>query len=128
MDAGELCQRVAAEITGRSLDVIHTRYPGSVLGHSLEEFPNAFARAPRIGSGFQLPLVATYGVGIVLHHLTGARYPFLNATARGVPSGLYAVEPHIGSGQLGAKFESILLVDGDETRWLDPELFGEVRG
>jgi Xaa-Pro aminopeptidase len=127
-DGGELCQRVAEEITGRNLDVIHTRYPAAVLGHSLEEFPNAFAGAPRIGSGFQLPLLVTYGVGLVLHHLTGARYPFLNATAPGLPSGLYAVEPHIGAGQLGAKFESILLVDGDETRWLDPELFGEVRG
>jgi len=128
VDGGDLCQRVAAEITGRSLDVIHTRYPAAVLGHSLEEFPNAFAGAPRIGSGFQLPLLVTYGVGLVLHHLTGARYPFLNATAPGVPSGLYAVEPHIGSGQAGAKFESILLIDGDETRWLDPELFGEVQG
>lgn len=127
-DGAELCQRVAAEITGRNLDVIHTRYPAAVLGHSLEEFPNAFAGAPRIGSGFQLPLLATYGLGLVLHHLSGARYPFLNATAPGVPSGLYAVEPHIGSGRLGAKFESILLVDGDETRWLDPDLFGEVEG
>jgi Xaa-Pro aminopeptidase len=128
VDGGDLCRRVAHEITGRGLDVIHTRYPAAVLGHSLEEFPNAFAGAPRIGSGFQLPLLVTYGVGLVLHHLTGARYPFLNATAPGVPSGLYAVEPHIGSGPLGAKFESILLVDGDETRWLDPGLFGEVEG
>jgi hypothetical protein len=128
LDGGDLCQRVALEITSRNLDVIHTRYPAAVLGHSLEEFPNAFASAPRIGSGFQLPLLLTYGVGLVLHHLSGARYPFLNATAPGAPSGLYAVEPHIGSGQLGAKFESILLVDGDESRWLDPELFGEVKG
>jgi Xaa-Pro aminopeptidase len=127
-DGAELCQRVAAEITGRSLDVIHSRYPAAVLGHSLEEFPNAFAGAPRIGSGFQLPLLATYGLALVLHHLSGARYPFLNATAPGVPSGLYAVEPHIGSGPLGAKFESILLVAGAETRWLDPDLFGEVQG
>ena len=78
LDGADLCQRVAAEITGRSLDVIHTRYPAGVLGHSLEEFPNVFAAAPRIGSGFQLPLLATYGLGLVLHHLTGARYPFLN--------------------------------------------------
>jgi hypothetical protein len=38
------------------------------------------------------------------------------------------VEPHLGRGKLGAKFESVLLVDGSETRWLDPGLFGEVTG
>jgi hypothetical protein len=42
--------------------------------------------------------------------------------------GLYAVEPHLAKGDVGAKFESILFVDGDETRWLDPGLFGEVVG
>ena len=34
----------------------------------------------------------------------------------------------LGRGTLGAKFESVLLVDGSETRWLDPGLFGEVVG
>lgn len=38
------------------------------------------------------------------------------------------MEPHLASGSLGAKFESVLVVDGDETRWLDPGLFGEVIG
>jgi len=128
VDGGDLWGRVADEITRRDLDVIHTRYPAAVLGHTFEGFPNAFSSAPRIGSGFQLPLLLTYGMGIVLHHLSGARYPFLNATAPGAPSGLYAVEPHLGSGQMGAKFESVLLVQGDETRWLDPELFGQVQG
>jgi Xaa-Pro aminopeptidase len=128
LDCGDLCRRIADEIRARNLDVLHTRYPAAVLGHTFEGFPNAFSSAPRIGSGFQLPLILTYGMGIALHHLCGARYPFLNATAPGPPSGLYAVEPHIGSGQLGAKFESVLLIDGDETRWLDPGLFGEVEG
>ena len=123
-----LCARVAAAITSAGLDVIHTRYPAQVLGHSLEGFPNWCSGAPRIGSGFQLPLLLTYGVGMVMHHLAGAPYPFLNAGAPGRPQGLYAVEPHLGKGARGAKFESVLLVDGTETRWLDPELFGEVRG
>jgi Metallopeptidase family M24 len=125
---GALCERVAASIRSAGLDVIHTRYPAQVLAHTLEGFPNWCSSAPRIGTGFQLPLLLTYATGIVLHHLAGAPYPFLNAGAPGAPRGLYAVEPHLGRGSLGAKFESVLLVDGDETRWLDPELFGEVRG
>jgi hypothetical protein len=123
-----LCARVASSIEGAGLDVIHTRYPAHVLAHTLEGFPNWCSSAPRIGTGFQLPLLVTYAAGLVLHHLAGAPYPFLNATAPGRPQGLYAVEPHLGHGLLGAKFESVLLVDGDETRWLDPELFGEVLG
>jgi Xaa-Pro aminopeptidase len=125
---GALCQRVAGSIQSAGMDVIHTRYPAQVLAHTLEGFPNWCSSAPRIGTGFQLPLLLTYATGIVLHHLAGAPYPFLNAGAPGRVQGLYAVEPHLGQGALGAKFESVLLVDGDETRWLDPELFGEVAG
>ncbi|HKO50416.1 MAG TPA: M24 family metallopeptidase [Polyangiaceae bacterium] len=123
-----LCRTVAQEIEASGSDVIHTRYPAQVLGHTLEGFPNWCGSAPRIGTGFQLPLLLTYATGLVLHHLAGAPYPFLNASAPGRPQGLYAVEPHLGKGTLGAKFESVLLVDGSETRWLDPELFGEVTG
>jgi hypothetical protein len=124
----ELCARVAGSMQRAGLDVIHPRYPAQVLGHTLEGFPNWCSSAPRVGTGFQLPLLLTYATGITLHHLAGAPYPFLNANAPGRPQGLYAVEPHLGQGLLGAKFESVLLVDGDETRWLDPELFGEVLG
>jgi Xaa-Pro aminopeptidase len=124
----DLCRRVQSSIEGAGLDVIHTRYPAQVLAHTLEGFPNWCSAAPRIGTGFQLPLLLTYAAGLVLHHLAGAPYPFLNADAPRRPQGLYAVEPHLGRGTLGAKFESVLLVDGDETRWLDPELFGVVRG
>ena len=123
-----LCERVASAMRSAGSEVIHTRYPAQVLGHTLEGFPNWCSSAPRIGTGFQLPLLLTYATGMVLHHLAGAPYPFLNAGAPGRPQGLYAVEPHLGKGVLGAKFESVLLVDGDETRWLDPGLFGEVSG
>lgn len=129
-DAGSaaLCHDVAHAIEASGLDVIHTRYPAQVLAHTLEGFPNWCSSAPRIGTGFQLPLLLTYASGLLLHHLAGTPYPFLNAGAPGRPQGLYAVEPHLGTGTLGAKFESVLLVDGSETRWLDPAPFGEVSG
>jgi len=124
----EVCERVEQSIRTAELDVVHTRYPANVLGHTLEGFPNFSTSAPRIGTGFQLPLLLTYAKDIVLHHLAGTPYPFLSARAPGRPLGLYAVEPHLGKERLGAKFESVLLVDGTETRWLDPGLFGEVLG
>jgi Xaa-Pro aminopeptidase len=126
--ADQVCREVETAILDADLDVIHTRYPANVLAHTLEGFPNFSSSAPRIGTGFQLPLLLTYATGIVLHHLLGRPYPFLRARAPGRARGLYAVEPHVGKGSSGAKFESILLIDGDETRWLDPGLFGEVVG
>ena len=123
-----LCKRVEHSIRDAGLDVVHTRYPANVLGHTLEGFPNFSTSAPRIGTGFQLPLLLTYAKGIALHHLAGMPYPFLSARAVGRPLGLYAVEPHLGKDRFGAKFESVLLIDGTETRWLDPGLFGEVLG
>lgn len=126
--AADVCREVEQSIASANLDVIHTRYPANVLAHTLEGFPNFSSRAPRIGTGFQLPLLLTYATGIVLHHVVGMPYPFLRARAPGRARGLYAVEPHLGKNGCGAKFESVLLIDGDETRWLDPGLFGEVVG
>ncbi len=122
----ELFRAVGEAARRRGFDAVHPLYPAGVLGHALHEL--TFTTAPRIGDGFQLPLVGSYALAILRHFLFGAPYPFISDLAPDRPSGLFAVEPHLGRGDAGAKFESILLIDGDETRWLDPELFGEVVG
>lgn len=38
------------------------------------------------------------------------------------PHGLWAVEPHIALGDIGVKFEELLLIDDDGARWLDDDL------
>ena len=124
----ELCGRVDGAMRAAGREVIHTLYPAQVLGHSFDGFPNAFGALPRLGSGFQFPLLFSAAVGLIGHQLLGRPYPFLNDGAPGKPQGLFAVEPHLAQGAVGAKFESVLLIDGDETRWLDPGLFGEVVG
>jgi hypothetical protein len=108
-------------------DAVHPLYPGAVLGHRFDGLPRWLQRMPRIGWGFQLPLVAGYGLALFKHRLAGAPYPLINHVAADRPRGVFAVEPHVASGPVGAKFESILVIDGDETRWLDPDLFGEVQ-
>jgi hypothetical protein len=123
---GELMRRVGSLVDQRGLDAIHPMYPGSVLGHTLDVFPSPFGKIGPIGKGFQLPLLGTYAFELVRHRLRGAPYPLINYEERGELRGIWAVEPHVARGDVGAKFESILVVDGDETRWLDPDLFGEV--
>jgi Xaa-Pro aminopeptidase len=126
-DGGELFADVRSRIEARGLDVVHHLYPAGVLGHVLHEVPRPLLSAPRVGDGFQLPIIGAYAMAIVKHRFFGGPYPFVNADSREKPRGVFAVEPHIGKGDVGAKFESILVVDGDETRWIDPDLFGEVQ-
>lgn len=123
----KLFAQVGAQIERGGWQVVHSLYPGGVLGHSLDSFPSLFGRAPRLLDGFQLPLLGTIGIGLVLHRLLGRPYPLLNDGHPHRVQGLFAVEPHLAARSQGAKFESVLLVDADETRWLDPELFGAVR-
>ncbi len=123
---GELMRRVGAIVDARGLDAIHPMYPGNVLGHTLDVFPSVFGRIGPIGNGFQLPLLGAYAFALAKHRLRGAPYPLINYEDRGEVRGIWAVEPHVARGPVGAKFESILVIDGDETRWLDADLFGEV--
>lgn len=127
-DGTALFRAVGALAVELGAEVVHDRYPAGVLGHTFSPFPNLFGHLPRLGDGFQPPLLLTYAVALGAHQLLGHPYPMINEGARGPLRGLFAVEPHLAAGEVGAKFESILLVDGDETRWLDPALFGEVVG
>jgi Xaa-Pro aminopeptidase len=126
VDGSALFDDVRRTIEGRGLEVVHDKYPAGVLGHVLGEVPRPLQRAPRVGDGFQLPIIGAYAMAIVKHRFFGGPFPFVNADSREKPRGVYAVEPHLARGAVGAKFESILVIDGDETRWLDPDLFGEV--
>lgn len=127
-DGKGVYEAAGAAASAAGLEVVHSLYPGAVLGHQFDVLPSWLQRLPRIGWGFQLPLIAGYALALLRHRLAGAAYPLINPSAKDKPRGIFAVEPHLASGSIGAKFESILVVDGDETRWLDPELFGEVQG
>ncbi len=122
----ELFEATNASVREAGFEVVHHLYPAAVLGHRFDGLPGWLERLPRVGRGFQPPLVAGYALALFRHALTGTRYPFINDVSRERPRGVFAVEPHLGRKDCGAKFESILVVDGDETRWLDPGLFGDV--
>ena len=124
----ELFEATGAAVRDAGFEVVHHLYPAAVLGHRFDGLPRWTKRLPRVGWGFQPPLVAGYALALFRHALTGTRYPFINDVSRERPRGIFAIEPHLARRDCGAKFESILVVDGDETRWLDPGLFGDVVG
>lgn len=105
---------------------VHTEYPFHVLGHRVGRMPLRRLPGVRAG-GFDLRTVGwlfgRYFASKIpaLDHDT----PFWNASAaadvRAAP-GVWALEPHIGKGGVGAKWEEILVVTESDAYWLDDDL------
>jgi Xaa-Pro aminopeptidase len=102
----------------------HAIYPSSVLGHKVGRA--LISRRTPVVRGFELRTYLYFAKEIIesIGGL-GGRTPLWNGTRMAdVPpdEGLWAIEPHIRRGGLGAKWEEILVVDGSGARWLDDDL------
>lgn len=104
----------------------HKEYPLAVLAHRLAA-PKRVANGTLLGFG----LGSLRGLGESAAASVRAGWsPFWNGGGRSshVPvPGLWAVEPHLACGPLGAKFEEVLVVTEDDAYWLDDDV-PHVRG
>ena len=99
-------------------DNIHARYPFSVLGHRVFKVSDNGKKARRFPFG-------AFGWFSLETNLTFLKTGFgaaLTPDNEGFKSGLWAIEPHIGWPGGGAKFEEILVVDGNGARWLSNDV------
>ena len=105
----------------------HKKYPFGVLGHKVGKMTGI--SLPRINIGgfhpqtyyylakasiesfFSFPLTAK----LKLPYWTDG----MNHT---IEPGLWTIEPHFGKGNIGVKFEEILVVDDSDAYWLDNDL------
>lgn len=101
----------------------HKAYPFSVLAHRVEKLPDdAVTRASVLNFGVRN--VAQ----IVRHSVAGLRdgtSPLWSSDRRSEhppTPGLWAVEPHLGIGGIGAKWEELLVITEDDAFWLDDEV------
>jgi len=99
----------------------HSKYPLGVLAHKVD----ATRPAPkRTFLGFGLPSLRSLAES-TLHGLESRTSPFWSSGRtsrhRATP-GLWAVEPHLGFGGFGAKFEELLVVTEGGAHWLDDDL------
>ncbi len=94
----------------------HGLYPLGVLGHRIGALP--LKELPKISiMGFH-PQAYAY---LIKEKLKGPA--IMTATEkRPLSVGLWAIEPHLGFGDAGVKFEEILVVTEDDAYWLDDEL------
>jgi hypothetical protein len=104
----------------------HQVYPERVLAHKIFRMqPSPWLHRVEVG-GFGLR--ALRGLGRAARR--GRRgdpgqWPFWNdreTSDVAVEPGLWAVEPHLGLGPIGAKWEELLVVTGGDAYWLDDDL------
>jgi Xaa-Pro aminopeptidase len=100
----------------------HREYPFHVIGHRLDRL--AAGRGRGVVAAFGLRSVRAIARSVVV----AARQGWSPLWASGRRSqhapvpGLWAVEPHLALGGVGAKFEEILVVTETDAWWLDDDL------
>lgn len=125
VNSGETCKAIAARVrdtmAAAGYKPVHTKHPGEVLGHRA-------IRTPRLPvqvrlRGFDAVSVSWFRLkdAMAMRGL-GRQSPLWN-TRKGsdhrAHDGLWLVEPHAGRGLVGAKWEEILVIEGEKARWLD---------
>lgn len=102
----------------------HKAYPFEVLAHRVEILPDDGKKSHATLFNFGLRNLRE----VVLEQMKGYRNgtsPFWssNSSSDHAPtSGLWAVEPHVGFRDVGAKWEELLVITEDDAFWLDDDV------
>jgi len=120
----QIYKQVDELIADQGYENIHGYYPGSVIAHKVGRVPGSRLPSFRY-KGFS-PQALAYLSG---HLAASALAPQSNnapiwnlESDRPCEPGLWSVEPHIGKGPIGAKWEELLVVTEDDAYWLDDDL------
>lgn len=112
---------VEGDMRGRGYEPAHVKHPGEVLGHRALKTaipPLKWRIKGFDGLSISWFLAKSRAAALGL----GRRDPLWNgrATSDHPPhDGLWLVEPHADAGDVGAKWEEILVIDKGKARWLD---------
>ena len=111
-----LWKALDTKIKAAGYENIHQKYPFAVLGHRVHRHKSGASEVP-------VPL-SWWNFGWPSYWSLTSRGLFgqlLGPNFQGDMTGIWAVEPHIGGKNFGAKFEEILIVEKGSARWLDPQ-------
>jgi len=121
----EIAQTVDADLTGRGDRNCHQLHPEAVLGHRAVLITDPAAVPPPDPSGFDTTVLGWFIEGIVAAQDRGTPSPTWNdrptSDHRPAP-GLWAVEPHLARGEVGVKWEELLVIEGGDAYWLDEDV------
>ena len=120
----EVSQAVDALCARQGVEPRHHAYPFSVLAHRVEKLPDSQLR-PKISiAGFGIRSVLSLGRAVI-RGLREDWSPLWNSrhhAAHPPTPGLWAVAPHLGFHDVGAKFEELLVITEDDACWLDDDV------
>ncbi|MFC9556844.1 M24 family metallopeptidase [Rhodococcus sp. NPDC056960] len=121
---GAIYKEVDAIIADQGYENVHSYYPGGVLAHRVSRIRGLGLPTFRI-KNFSAQAVA-YLTGEMVEGIvrpSNHDTPLWNSESdRPCEPGLWAIEPHIGKGDIGVKWEELLVVTEDTAYWLDEDL------
>lgn len=120
----EIYKAVDKLIAEQGYENVHSYYPGGVLAHKVGKYPLADLPLPEI-MGFDMQSLFYLGAHSIKEAIDGAtnKSPLWGPHShQPCEPGLWAVEPHIGKGPVGAKWEELLVVTENGAHWLTDDL------
>lgn len=117
-------RKVDAIIAKQGYDNRHRAYPFNVLGHRVARFTPA-AGDEQIAGAFGASALGFIRDGVRAAKKEPHQSPLWNKDSepsRVPPTGVWAVEPHVGKNGVGAKFEELLVITETDAYWLDNDL------
>jgi hypothetical protein len=114
----EIYRAVEEEAAARGCRTCHGLIPFGPLAHRVDR-----VRLPRVGAnvaGVDVATLAALGAGELLARVPSwpVASPLWTAATRSSLVGLWSVEPHVARGDVGAKFEQLLVVRDHGAEWL----------
>lgn len=121
----EIALAVDNDMTERGDRNCHQLHPEAVLGHRAVLITDPGDIPPPDPSGFDPTVIGWFISGIAAAHKHGKPSPTWNdqetSDHRPAP-GLWAVEPHLARGDIGVKWEELLVVEDNDAYWLDEDV------
>lgn len=115
----EIAVGVDEQLTSAGYENRHRLHPGAVLGHRVAKLERAVEPDE---DGFDQILISWFVVNVAAAAPPAVASPTWGAYAGSdhpPADGLWAVEPHIARDGIGVKWEELLVIAGDDVRWLD---------
>ena len=118
----EIAVAVDADMTARGDRNCHRLHPEEVLGHRVVRITDLQSAPPPDPSGFDSSVLRWFIRGIAAAQDGGAPSPTWSdrpSSDHPPAPGVWAVEPHLGRGDLGVKWEELMVVEDHDAYWLD---------
>jgi Xaa-Pro aminopeptidase len=121
-DLSDIYREVNALAARQGLVNRHRAYPGRVLAHRVEPLAQGKGRGLLGPFGVRQLRALAGDVAIEHRHSTSPLWSDSRRSSHPPIPGLWAVEPHLALGPVGAKFEELLVVTSEDAYWLDDDL------